>query len=118
MTALFRELITDAVAARLPHTVAVQQRIEATVDQAIDEGLDEQAIEDRVITLLWDDPDARAVAHRRGTMAAFVEHALTVGATYDAPTDIWTPPAGMTFEGLFTAIIARLRSEDGGEDSI
>jgi hypothetical protein len=111
MTTPFRDLINDAVAARLPHTTAVQARIDVLVDQALDEGLDEQAIEDRVVAVLGHDPDARAVAQQRGSMAAFAEHALTIGATYDATTDIWTPPEGMTFDGLFAAIIARLRSE-------
>ena len=118
MTTLFRDLINDAVAARLPHTAAVQERIDAAVDQALDEGLEDQAIEDRVVAMMGDDPDARAVALQRGAMAAFAEHALTIGATYDAMTDVWSAPPGMTFDGLFAAILARLRSEgqdDGSE---
>jgi hypothetical protein len=111
MTSLFRDLINDAVAARLPHTTAVQERINATIDQALDEGLDDQAIEDRLVTILGNDADARAVAQQRGSMAAFAEHALSLGATYDAITDFWSPPAGMTFDGLFAAILARLHAE-------
>ncbi|MGD9889782.1 MAG: hypothetical protein AB7R89_14490 [Dehalococcoidia bacterium] len=118
MTTLFRDLINDAVAVRMPHTVAVQERIDAAIDQALDEGLDDQAVEDRIIAILGNDPDARAVARQRGSMAAFAEHALIMGATYDAMTDIWSPPPGMTFDGLFAAILARLHSEVESDGSV
>lgn len=116
MTTQFRDLINDAVAARVPHTTAVQERIDAAVDQALDEGLDDLAIEDRIVAILRDDADARAVAQQRGSMAAFAEHALIIGATYDAITDFWTPPVGMTFDGLFAAILARLHAEVEASD--
>src|SRR5829696_6835447 len=118
MTPLFRDLINDAVAVRVPHTSAVQERIDAAIDQALDEGLDDQAIEDRIIAIMGDDPDARAVAQQRGSMAAFAEHALIAGATYDAMTDVWSPPAGMTFDGLFAMILARMRAEVEGDGSV
>ncbi len=110
-TTRFHDLINDAVAARLPHTRAVQRRIDAAIEQALDEGLDEQAIEDRVVAMFVDDPDALNVAQHRGVMAAFVESALAIGASYDAATDVWQPPVGMTFDDLLAAIITRLRAE-------
>jgi hypothetical protein len=109
MTTRLHDLLAAAVEARLVVSPAVRARIDAVLDAAEAEGLDEAGVVERVREFAKADPEIRMVCTLRSTTTSFIEQALDLGATYSAERDAWTLPVGMTFDGLVAAVVARMR---------
>lgn len=112
----YRDALATASAWRLPPlSAAAEARLEAALDRVVDEGItDADAAAARLRELTAGDDEVRLHQQLVGATAAFAEQAIALGATYDAILDRWTPPAGMSFDGLMAAIVARLRLQHGG----